>query len=119
MKNIKILLSIVLISFSSISFGQQKDSKSTKANRTVKDSKITPRIGGPTTPDKQPLYIIDGKVTNEEDFKALDSKKIATINILKEPTSTAIYGKKGSLGVILVTTKDAELKMDKPKKSDK
>jgi TonB-linked SusC/RagA family outer membrane protein len=53
--------------------------------------------------DKEPLYIIDGTpVTNSQDFNPDD---IESINVLKGPTASALYGQRGDAGVILVTTK--------------
>jgi TonB-linked SusC/RagA family outer membrane protein len=52
-----------------------------------------------------PIYIIDGiqgSITN------LNPSDIASIDILKDASSTAIYGSAGANGVIIVTTKQAE-----------
>ena len=56
--------------------------------------------------DKEPLYIIDGTpVTNSVDFNPDD---IESINVLKGPTASALYGQRGDAGVILVTTKKGQ-----------
>jgi TonB-linked SusC/RagA family outer membrane protein len=52
--------------------------------------------------DRNPLYIIDGVEANDLN---LSPNEIATIDILKDASSLAIYGQKGSNGVIIVTTK--------------
>ena len=51
----------------------------------------------------QPLYIIDGVASEGMDF--LNPHDIARIDILKDASSTAIYGSRGSNGVVIVTTK--------------
>lgn len=51
----------------------------------------------------QPLYVIDGVETNG--MNGLSPTDIETIDILKDASSLAIYGQKGSNGVILITTK--------------
>lgn len=50
-----------------------------------------------------PLYVIDGIETSS--LNGLNPNDIATIDILKDASSLAIYGQKGSNGVILITTK--------------
>ena len=52
-----------------------------------------------------PLYVVDGVVTSDIDF--LNPADIDRIDILKDASSTAIYGSRGSNGVILVQTKNA------------
>ncbi|WP_280745510.1 MULTISPECIES: TonB-dependent receptor [unclassified Parabacteroides] len=54
----------------------------------------------------EPLYVIDGFVGG--DFSSLNPNDIETINILKDASSTAVYGSRGSNGVVLVTTKQAK-----------
>lgn len=50
-----------------------------------------------------PLYVIDGvPVDNLGDINPTD---IASINVLKDAASTAIYGSRGTNGVVLITTK--------------
>lgn len=65
--------------------------------------KIRVRGGGSITQDNSPLYIVDGfPVDNINDIAPTD---IASIDILKDASSTAIYGARGANGVILITTK--------------
>ena len=67
------------------------------------DIKIRIRGGGSLTQDNSPLYIVDGfPVSSINDISPTD---IATIDILKDASSTAIYGARGANGVILITTK--------------
>ena len=61
------------------------------------------RGGGSITQSNEPLYVVDGfPVSNLDDISASD---IETIDVLKDASSTAIYGARGANGVILVTTK--------------
>ncbi len=67
------------------------------------DFKIRIRGGGSLTQDNSPLYILDGfPIDNINDISPTD---IASIDILKDASSTAIYGARGANGVILITTK--------------
>lgn len=68
------------------------------------DSKILIR-GVSTTGNSDPLYIIDG-VTSEVGINHLNPSDIASIEVLKDAASAAIYGARGANGVVLVTTKD-------------
>lgn len=52
-----------------------------------------------------PLYIIDGTPASETEFASLGASDIASIEVLKDAASQAIYGARASNGVILVTTK--------------
>ncbi|MBD1262356.1 TonB-dependent receptor [Maribacter polysiphoniae] len=56
-----------------------------------------------TTGDSEPLYVVDGVPTDGIDF--LNPQDIAQIDILKDASSTAIYGSRGTNGVVIVTTK--------------
>lgn len=62
--------------------------------------------------DNSPLFVIDGFVG--ADFNDLNPNDIKSIEVLKDASSTAIYGSRGANGVILVTTKSGD-KADKVK----
>ena len=65
--------------------------------------KIRVRGGGSITQDNSPLYIVDGfPVGTISDIAPTD---IESINVLKDASSTAIYGARGANGVIIITTK--------------
>jgi len=53
-----------------------------------------------------PLYVVDGIVTNDISF--LNPQDIVKVDILKDASSTAIYGSRGSNGVVMVTTKTGQ-----------
>ena len=66
---------------------------------------IRVRGGGSITQSNEPLYIVDGiAVSGIDDIPA---DQIESIDVLKDASSTAIYGARGANGVILVTTKSA------------
>ena len=52
-----------------------------------------------------PLLVIDGVPLANFDLNTINSSDIETIDILKDASSTAIYGSRGANGVVLVTTK--------------
>jgi len=51
----------------------------------------------------EPLYVIDGVPTT--DTRSINPADIASLTILKDASSAAIYGSQGSNGVVLITTK--------------
>lgn len=64
------------------------------------------RGGGSITQSNEPLYVVDGfPVSSIDDIPAAD---IESIDVLKDASSTAIYGARGANGVILITTKSAQ-----------
>lgn len=67
------------------------------------DVKIRVRGSNSILGDNNPLYVIDGFIGG--DFNNLNPDDIANIEILKDASSTAIYGSRGANGVVLVTTK--------------
>ncbi len=67
------------------------------------DIKIRVRGGGSLSQDNSPLYIVDGfEVSSISDIAP---SEIESIDVLKDASSTAIYGARGANGVIIVTTK--------------
>jgi TonB-dependent starch-binding outer membrane protein SusC len=50
-----------------------------------------------------PLYVVDGIITT--DIRNINSADILTIDVLKDASSTAIYGARAANGVVLITTK--------------
>lgn len=63
------------------------------------------RIRGPNSinGDNTPLYVIDGFVGG--DIRTINPDDIASIDILKDASATAIYGSRGANGVVIITTK--------------
>ena len=51
-----------------------------------------------------PLYVVDG-IVSPNGIENIDPNNIESINVLKDASSTAIYGTRGANGVIIVTTK--------------
>lgn len=55
-----------------------------------------------------PLYVMDGVVIAAGDFATLNSSDIESISILKDASSTSIYGARAANGVIVITTKQGK-----------
>ena len=67
------------------------------------DVKIRVRGGGSLSQDNSPLYIVDGFPVSS--ISDIAPSEIQTIDVLKDASSTAIYGARGANGVIIITTK--------------
>lgn len=65
---------------------------------------IRVRGGGSITQDNSPLYIVDG-VQVENALSVIAPQDIATIDVLKDASTTAIYGARAANGVVMITTK--------------
>jgi len=66
---------------------------------------ITIRGTGSLTQSTSPLYVIDGTPNEDLDPSTLNPEEIESMTILKDASSTAIYGSRAANGVILITTK--------------
>ena len=56
--------------------------------------------------NSSPIFVVDGVILDDISF--LNSEDIASMEILKDASATAIYGSRGANGVILVTTKTGQ-----------
>ena len=65
---------------------------------------IRVRGGGSITQDNSPLYIVDG-VQVEKALDVIAPQDIASIDVLKDGSTTAIYGARAANGVVIITTK--------------
>ena len=52
-----------------------------------------------------PLFILDGVPITSSDFNAISPADIESINVLKDASSTSIYGARAANGVVVITTK--------------
>jgi len=60
---------------------------------------------GSITAGTQPLWVVDGFPTDQRNAQAINPADIESVNVLKDASSTAIYGSRGANGVIIITTK--------------
>ncbi|MEQ7801614.1 TonB-dependent receptor [Pedobacter sp. ASV1-7] len=70
---------------------------------------IVIRGGNSLTQSNSPLYVIDGFPVEDFSAGAINPDDIESINILKDASSTAIYGARGANGVILIETKKGKV----------
>jgi TonB-linked SusC/RagA family outer membrane protein len=62
-----------------------------------------------------PLYVVDGVILASGGIETINPRDIESISVLKDASSTAIYGSRGANGVVLVTTnrgKDGQFKLN-------
>ena len=53
----------------------------------------------------EPIYVVDGTITSRA---AVNMDDVASLNVLKGPAATALYGSRGANGAVIITTKKAE-----------
>jgi TonB-dependent starch-binding outer membrane protein SusC len=79
------------------------------SNRPGSDMSIQIRGLNSINFSNEPLYVIDG-IASYSGMKHLNPADIESIDVLKDASSCAIYGSRGSNGVVIVTTKGAHKK---------
>lgn len=101
-----------LSTYSAASFAQQLAGKA--AGVVINDASAQPgsdpqiviRGIGTLTAGRSPLIVVDGfPLTEGSSLNSINPGDIASVDILKDPASAAIYGSRAANGVILVTTK--------------
>lgn len=70
---------------------------------------IKVRGTGSITQSNDPLYVVDGYPMEGGAFRLLNSSDIESIQVLKDASSTAIYGSRGANGVVIITTKKGQI----------
>lgn len=71
---------------------------------------VVPNTTNITQTNEKPLWVVDGFISTENIIKDLNPNNIESINVIKAPSATAIYGSKGVNGAILITTKNLSKK---------
>ena len=71
------------------------------------DGNVSIRVRGiqSATSGNDPLYVIDGVPCDARAFSNIDGSDIESLEVLKDASAAAIYGSRGSCGVVLITTK--------------
>jgi len=82
------------------------------SNGTRPSDDATIRIRGINTVNagSTPIYVIDGVVmeNNQGGFNSINVNDVASIQVLKDASATALYGSRGANGVVLITTKKGQ-----------
>ena len=74
---------------------------------------IRVRGTGSITSGTEPLYVVDGYPIEGNAFSLITTSDIESIQILKDASSTAIYGSRGANGVVIIKTKQGATGMPK------
>lgn len=56
-----------------------------------------------------PLFIMDGIAISADDFSAINPSDIESVSVLKDASSTSIYGARAANGVVVITTKRGKM----------
>ncbi len=65
--------------------------------------------GKGTYNNTNPLYVIDGIISDKTSFDVLDPNEVENVSFLKDAASASIYGSRAANGVVLVTTKKGKI----------
>ena len=74
-------------------------------NKPGASPSIRVRGSGSITASNEPLYVVDGFTLMDGNISDLNPSDIESMEILKDASSTAIYGSRGANGVVMITTK--------------
>ena len=55
--------------------------------------------------DTEPLFVLDGSPISAADFASINPNDIENLSVLKDASSTSIYGARAANGVVVITTK--------------
>lgn len=72
-------------------------------------SNILIRGGNSITQSNGPLYVVDGFPMESSMSNMINPDDIESIEVLKDASSTAIYGARGANGVVIITTKQGKV----------
>ena len=104
-----------LVRYNGSSFAQQLAGKA--AGVIINDAQAQPGVDpqivirgiGTLTAGRNPLIVVDGFPLSEgSSFNSINPQDIETVDILKDPSSAAIYGSRAANGVVLITTKKGQ-----------
>jgi TonB-linked SusC/RagA family outer membrane protein len=70
---------------------------------------IVIRGNNSVTQDNSPLYVVDGFPVETSVGNMINPEEIASLEVLKDASATAIYGARGANGVVLITTKKGKV----------
>ncbi len=79
----------------------------TQPSRPTDDASIKIRGVNTINGSTDPIYVIDGMVMDNtfSGFNSVNLNDVASIEVLKDASATALYGSRGSNGVVVITTK--------------
>lgn len=65
--------------------------------------------GSSVTQEASPLFVVDGFPVENLDINSINPNDIESLEVLKDPSSVAIYGSRGANGVILISTRKGKV----------
>lgn len=81
---------------------------SSVSGRPGESASVKIRGVGSISLSSEPLYVVDGMQLDDEVLSSINPADIASIQILKDASATAIYGARGANGVILINTRKGQ-----------
>jgi TonB-linked SusC/RagA family outer membrane protein len=86
---------------------------STNSGEPGAEANIVIRGSNTINGDSRPLYVVDGFIVDNFSPGSVDPSDIESMSVLKDASATAIYGVRGSNGVIIITTKQPKVGVTK------
>jgi len=62
--------------------------------------------GANSVKSNSPVYVVDGKIVPEQEFKQIDGARVKSVNVLKGTAATSLYGNSAAEGAVVVSLKD-------------
>lgn len=94
------LIIIALACLSTVAFGQENQKSDSTASRVTLSEKSFQPVHL-----NAPLYILDNKEITHADLEKIDADRIKSVTVLKDSSAVALYGQRGSKGVVIIQTK--------------
>lgn len=96
-----------IVNFGEAMAGQMAGVQVQQTNGAPGGEGLTIRVRGTgsITQSNSPLYVVDGYPMEDGAFRVLNPADIESLQVLKDASSTAIYGSRGANGVVIITTK--------------
>ncbi|WP_111706591.1 alpha-2-macroglobulin family protein [Lutibacter citreus] len=77
------------------------------------NEKIMIRGTGSIKGNSSPLVVVDGVIVDANVLESLDMNNVTSFEVLKDAATTSIYGSRAANGVIIITTKSGQEKLEK------
>ncbi|HEY6900391.1 MAG TPA: SusC/RagA family TonB-linked outer membrane protein, partial [Puia sp.] len=96
-----------VVNFGEAIAGQMAGVQVQQTNGAPGGEGLTVRVRGTgsITQSNTPLYVVDGYPMEDGAFRLINPSDIASVQVLKDASSTAIYGSRGANGVVIITTR--------------
>jgi hypothetical protein len=104
MKSVKLISLVLTMHIGFVSIAQEKPISKDTIQQQTPDKQLIICVPSRSSAN-EPLYIIDGKITNSKQLSKINPNDIKEMKVLKGNEAKLAYGEKGVNGVIVITLK--------------